>query len=148
MIKLIMLSYFDNKIGPKIFCSYPKIMMDIYLKEEICRFIDLNINGKYIIFVKEDIKVFNFSFEITSKLSRGGIMNLALSIIMEKNVSLETENKLYDLFILFKNKIIQYKEIDYAFFLPYYPNSFDCNEKKNLLKSLINELYDEIKRIN
>jgi len=137
---MIILSYFDDKAGPTVFCSYPKIMIDVVIRKGMCKFMDFDVNDGYSIFVRNDVRIFNFPFEIVSELSRGKIMSLMLSVIIEKDVSSEIENVIHNLFISFRNDIKRDENIYRAFFR----NSFECAEKKELLISFMNILYERM----
>jgi len=143
MKKIVMLTYFDRKIGPKVYYSYPKVIIDINLKSEICSFLDLSTSKGYLILVRNGMRVYNFPFELQSSLARGGVDILALSLILDNKITLEKEIILQELFNRFK-KLVEYdKEIFYAF----YSETHKYIEKKNILELYVDNLYEEMKLI-
>jgi hypothetical protein len=147
MKRIVMLSYFDNKIGPRVFYSYPKELLDANLKQEICNFVDFYNIGGYLVHVLHDKRIYNFGFDIFSDFSRGNIETLAISIITESDISKEKENKIIKAFNTFKCVIKGDEDFYLAF---YYDKEFTedidkkIKDKKESLEFFVNKLYEEI----
>lgn len=146
MKRIVMLSYFDTKIGPKVFCSHPKELLDIDLTQEICKFVDFYDLDGYLIHVSDDKRIFNFGFEIFSGLSRGNIETLSIAVITEKDISKEEEDRIVKRINKFILLIKNDKDIYFGFYtLPDHSETYTCFEKKALLQYLIHKLYEGIK---
>jgi len=75
-----MLSYFDTRVGPKVFLKAPENFKDEKL-ERITQFLDLDTEA-FFIHEFDKIKSINYKFEIPSKRARGNVESLMVSIIL------------------------------------------------------------------
>ncbi|TFF89391.1 MAG: hypothetical protein EU548_07530, partial [Promethearchaeota archaeon] len=75
-----MLSYFDTRVGPKVFLKSPENFEDEKL-ERITQFLDLDTEA-FFIHEFDKIKSINYKFEIPSRRARGNVESLMISIIL------------------------------------------------------------------
>ena len=135
---MFLLAYFDNKIGPKIYYSYPKQMLDMSIQDLICKFVDLDIdNNGYIILVKDTYRIFNFLFSIPSPLARGGVELISFAVVVSNVIDRLQENIVITKCQLLKNALEAIPDIYYAF----YPKTEQYENKKIQLQHIIQKLY-------
>ncbi|MFW9771424.1 MAG: hypothetical protein ACFFEO_04560 [Candidatus Thorarchaeota archaeon] len=113
---LLALSYFDRKMGPCVFYSYPEYK----LKEEnasiIANLMDQIISEGFFTHSFNSFYTINYYFEIDSEWARGKKEFLMISIIFKQPVSIETEKALFTLCIEFIEWLKAKKDIFSAFY--------------------------------
>ncbi len=148
---LIVLSYFDKIIGPRIFLSYPdaKLELEGDLIDKLMKFFDLDINETFfeIILINKHKRIINLYFELKSEWARGKKELVMLSLIMKERYD---SRLIYSFLVDAVQKIISTENIFKAF---YKDDNFRDNDIEidlgyeaikstllNCLKSLINRL--------
>lgn len=137
MKRMILLTYFDNKFGPRIYFSYPKQMVDVTITDLICRLIDLDIEDGCIVLIKGVYRIFNFPFSIPSQLARGNREMLCLSFLFQEDHHPLNETKCKLAFKLFKEKLENNPNIYQAF----HPSSEQCFFEKEYIENIIRKLH-------
>ena len=146
MKTIVTLSYFHRKIGPLVFFSYPKNILDQNLSEKIANIMDQQFNEGYFSHSFENLKSMNYYFEIHSDWARGNTEMLMISIIIDQQVSHEIEEKISILCSEFSKRLQSNEDIFMAFYindLNNYNEKDKDNIKKNdsLIKAWVNNLY-------
>ncbi len=148
---LIVLSYFDKIIGPRIFLSYPdaKLELEGDLIDKLMKFFDLDINETFfeIILINKHKRIINLYFELKSEWARGKKELVMLSLIMKEDYD---SRLIYSFLVDTVQKIISTENIFKAFYKddPFHDNDIEIdlgyeaikNTLLNCLKSLINRL--------
>ncbi len=121
----LLLSHFDNVLGPKIFKSLPE-KLERDLEKEVLEYMKINVEKGFIVGISSSpdkkIKIINYLFEVPSKLARGNNETLMISLIVEKNYRVEMfQEKLKEL----GNEIINTPNIYKAFYQKTIKNSPD-----------------------
>ncbi|MGB5912267.1 MAG: hypothetical protein WBH31_13820 [Promethearchaeia archaeon] len=146
----ISLSYFDTKIGPVIFYSYPKQGTDEEIAGQIVNIMDQNILESFFTFNFNSIYLLNYKFEIKSPWSRGKCIPLMISAVFFQRPSIETEKTILSLSIEFSEWLKSKDDVFTAFCknTAKYSESNDTREMidKNieLIQLWIKELYGAI----
>jgi len=150
----ITLSYFDTKIGPVIFYSYPKQGTDKEIASQIVNIMDQNILESFFMFNFNSIYLLNYKFDIQSPWSRGDYISLMISTVFFQRPSIETEKTILSLFIEFSEWLKSKDDIFSGFFknTVKYSESNDTRQMidKNIeliqlwLKELYGAISDEI----
>ena len=135
----VILSYFNDKLGPVIFSSFPVQQHTLALKNIMNKFMDFFAKSGYLIYIKNDKKIFNTSFEIPSTLNRGKILMISISVIVSKSDNLD--NVIIEKLKTFKAVLKVKKDIYFGF---HDDGSEIFKEKNKLIKSYIKTLYREI----
>ena len=148
MKRMVLLSYFDSKFGPRVFYSCPKKMLDVNLTKMMCGFMDFFGVKGYLIYVMKNRKIFNFPLEIQSNFGRGGVEMLSVSIITEREISRRGEEAIVRRFNGFKKNMQSKKNYYLAFYDARYKKTMknEIQEAKIAVESLVNELYNKISR--
>lgn len=140
------LSYFQKKIGPQIYYSFPEKALDQRFSSRIRNIMDQALGEEFFIYKFEDLNSVNYFFEIDSKWARGRREMLMLSLIFNKVLNLEMETKIFALCIEFTEKLKSNAEIYKAFHM-HEKNLYDIKEHKEieenqqLIKIWIQEFY-------
>ncbi len=136
---IVALSYFHRKIGPLVFYSYPKNILDKELSLKIANIMDQQFSEGFFTHSFENIKSMNYYFEIHSDWARGNKEMLMVSIILDQQISLEIEEKISILCNEFSEQLQSNEEIYTAFYINDM-NNFDEDDQENIVKneSLIN----------
>jgi len=143
---IVALSYFHRKIGPLVFYSYPKNILDKSLSVKIANIMDQQFNEGFFTHSFENLKSMNYYFEIHSDWARGNKEMLMVSIIIDQQISPEVEEKIAILCSEFSKSLQANEEIFTAFYINDL-NNFDEKDKENiikndsLIKAWINNLY-------
>ncbi len=116
MITTVALSYFHRKIGPSVFYSHPKNVLDKELSGKIANIMDLYNEG-FFTHSFENLKSMNYYFEIHSDWARGNKEMLMVSTILDQQVSPELEEEISDLCIEFSERLQANEEIFTAFYI-------------------------------
>ncbi|MCK4479479.1 MAG: hypothetical protein KAV01_03035 [Candidatus Lokiarchaeota archaeon] len=139
MKTIVALSYFHRKIGPLVFYSYPKNILDKELSLKIANIMDQQFSEGFFTHSFENLKSMNYYFEIHSDWARGNKEMLMISIILDQQISLEIEEKISILCNEFSEQLQSNEEIYTAFYINDM-NNFDEDDQENIVKneSLIN----------
>ncbi|MFX1497376.1 MAG: hypothetical protein ACFFBH_07610 [Promethearchaeota archaeon] len=142
---LIAISYFDRKLGPCVFYSYPEHK----LKEEnasiISSLMDQIISEGFFTHSFNSSYTLNYYFEIDSEWARGKKEFLMISIIFQQPVSVELEKALFTICIEF----IEWLKAKKYIFRGFYRNTEEDGHSShreiesnfNLIKDWIQEFY-------
>ncbi|TKJ21907.1 MAG: hypothetical protein CEE43_08165 [Promethearchaeota archaeon Loki_b32] len=139
MKTIVALSYFHRKIGPLVFYSYPKNILDKELSLKIANIMDQQFSEGFFTHSFENLKSMNYYFEIHSDWARGNKEMLMISIILDQQISLEIEEKISILCNEFSEQLQSNEEIYTAFYINDM-NNFEEDDQENIVKneSLIN----------
>ena len=139
MKTIVALSYFHRKIGPLVFYSYPKNILEKELSLKIANIMDQQFSEGFFTHSFENLKSMNYYFEIHSDWARGNKEMLMISIILDQQISLEIEEKISFLCNEFSEQLQSNEEIYTAFYINDM-NNFDEDDQENIVKneSLIN----------
>lgn len=147
MQPIVVLSYFDRKIGPTIFSNYPergfkesealivKKLMDQIISEG---FFTYSFNSSYLV---------NYYFEIDSEWARGKKEFLMLSVLFREPTSIEIEKTIFTLSIEFTEWLKKTPDIFTAFYLRssmVEQEQMSIKNNSNLVKSWIKEFYEAV----
>ena len=147
----INLSYFDRRIGPTLFYSYPEAILDEGLSHRLGAIMEAVFTERIFTYSFKDISLLNYYFEIRSSWNCGGQESLMLTFVFQRN-SLDIEQKILDLFKKFQNKL----DSEENTFTGFYINYIESREEKDkefivknnsLIKLYIKELYLSIQKI-
>ena len=145
MKPIVALSYFHRKIGPLVFYSYPKNMLDKDLSIKIANIMDQQFNEGFFTHSFENLKSMNYYFEIHSDWARGNKEMLMVSIIFDQQVSLEIEESISNLCTEFSDQLQSNEEIYTGFYInekDYYEEDIEIIMKNNsLIKLWVKNLY-------
>ncbi|MCP6719663.1 MAG: hypothetical protein KJI71_05620 [Patescibacteria group bacterium] len=144
----VVLSYFNRKVGPLEFYSYPKNSLDRNLSVKIANIMDQQFNEGFFQHSFENLKSMNYFFEIPSDWARGEKEMLMVSIILFHQISPEIEVSIESLCKKFAVMMLSNEDIYTGFYINELStyNEEDQNRiKKNeqLIKDEIRELYWE-----
>jgi small GTP-binding protein len=134
MAFFIILTFFDRKIGPLVFYSYPISNIEEDLVEKIARIMDLFITEGFMSFFFDRYHSLNYYFEIESTWARGKKETLMLSAIFDGRVSFEIEKAILTLCIEFSDRLKNLEDIFKGF---YNNDSIDYYNQKN--RTIIDE---------
>jgi hypothetical protein len=144
------LSYFNRKIGPLVFYSYPSNNLEEYLKERIAKVMDQVLTEEFVTFSFDNHYSLNYYFEIESEWARGNKEALMLSAIFDKTIPIEMEKAILTICIELSDWLKSKKNIFTGFYEKY---SVYNQEKKNrsvidknflIIKSWVEEFYNAI----
>ncbi len=110
----IVLTYFNQIIGPETFFSIPTTIPEEFSKK-IGKFLNLDIEEAFykVVFLDRQLKIINMSFEVPSGWGRGGVEEAMISVITDEDY----RSKLfYDLLIEISEKIINRENIYKGFY--------------------------------
>ena len=130
----VSLSYFHRKIGPLVFFSCPKDSLNKDLSVKIANIMDQQYSEGFFTHSFENLKSMNYYFEIHSDWARGNKEMLMVSIILDQQISAEIEENLSRLCAEFSKRLQSNEEIYTAFYINDL-NSFDDNDKENIVKN-------------
>ncbi|MFX0105744.1 MAG: hypothetical protein ACFE75_09650 [Candidatus Hodarchaeota archaeon] len=145
MKTIVALSYFHRKIGPLVFYSYPKDILDKELSVKIANIMDQQFSEGFFTHSFENLKSMNYYFEVHSDWARGNKEMLMVSIILDQQISPEIEEKISILCTEFSEQLQSNEEIYTGFYI----NEKDYHEEdteiilKNysLIQAWVNNLY-------
>jgi len=141
------LSYFNKKIGPLVFYSYPYNDLEKYLTERIARIMDQVLTEEFVTFSFDKYYTLNYYFEIDSDWARGNKETLLLSAIFDESISMEMEKAILTICIELSDWLKSKKDIFTGFYEPY---SIYYQDKKSrniidknsvIIKSWVEEFY-------
>lgn len=134
MKTIVALSYFHRKIGPLVFYSYPKNILEKELSLKIANIMDQQFNEGFFTHSFENIKSMNYYFEIHSDWARGNTEMLMVSIILEQQITVEVEEKISVLCSEFSEQLQSNEEVYTAFYINDL-NNFEEDDKENIVKN-------------
>ncbi|MHA2280705.1 MAG: hypothetical protein ACXAC5_07625 [Promethearchaeota archaeon] len=150
----ITLTFFDTKIGPSVFYSYPISDIEKDLVESIASIMDLVITEQIEQFVTYSFDKYyslNYYFEIDSTWARGFKDALLLSAIFDVRVSFEIEKAILTLCIEFSEWLKKQKDIFKGFYTKdsfYYKNQKDIiDENSSDIRTWVEEFYEAISEV-
>jgi hypothetical protein len=132
---IVTLSYFHHKIGPIVFYSYPKNMLNKELSVKIANIMDQQFSEDFFTHSFENLKSMNYYFEIHSDWARGNKEMLMVSIILDKQIPPEIEDEISFLLKTESERLQSNEEIFKAFYINEI-NNFDDNEQENIVKNV------------
>ncbi len=146
MKTIVTLSYFHRKIGPLVFYSYPKNILDKDLSIKIANIMDQQFNEGFFTHSFENLKSMNYYFEIHSDWARGNKEMVMISIIIDQQISPEVEEKISILCSEFSERLQSNEEIFTSFYINDLNNFNDKDQEKiktndSLIKVWVNNLY-------
>jgi len=131
---IVALSYFHRKIGPLVFYSYPEDILERELSLKIANIMDQQFSEGFFTHSFENLKSLNYYFEIHSDWARGNTEMLMVSIILDQQIPVETEEKISILCTEFSEQLQSNEEIYTAFYINDV-NNFDEEDQENIVKS-------------
>ncbi len=134
MKSIIALSYFNRKIGPLVFYSYPKDMLDKDLSTKVASIMDQQTSEGFFTYSFENLKSMNYYFNIFSDWARGNKEMLMVSLILDQIIIPDLEEKISILFTDFSERLKSNEEIFTAFYINDI-NNFDKEDQKNIIKN-------------
>jgi len=143
---IVALSYFHRKIGPLVFYSYPKDMLERELSLKIANIMDQQFSEGFFTHSFENLKSLNYYFEIHSDWARGNKEMLMVSTILDQQISTEDEEKISILCTEFSEQLQSNEEIYTAFYINDV-NNFDeedqesIRKNESLIKAWVENLY-------
>ncbi|MFW9999932.1 MAG: hypothetical protein ACFE9Q_05510 [Candidatus Hodarchaeota archaeon] len=146
MKTIVTLSYFHRKIGPLVFYSYPKNILEKELAGKVANIMDQQFSEGFFTHSFENLKSMNYYFEIHSDWARGNKEMLMVSIILDQLIPPEIEEKISKLCSEFSERLQSNEEIFTAFYITDISN-FDEDDQENiiknesLIKAWVNNLY-------
>jgi len=141
----INLSFFAPRIGPTLIYSYPEAILDEDLSYMIGAIMEAVYIERIFTYSFKDISLLNYYFEINSSWTCGGQESLMLTFVFQRN-SLDSEQKIIDLFKKFQNRL----DSEENTFTGFYINDIESREEidkkiivknNSLIKLYIKELY-------
>jgi len=131
---IVVLSYFHRKIGPLVFYSYPKNILEKELSGKVANIMDQQFSEGFFTHSFENLKSMNYYFEIHSDWARGNKEMLMVSIILDQQIPLEIEEKISLLCTEFSERLQSNEEIFTAFYINDI-NNFDEDDQENIVKN-------------
>ncbi|MFX1501862.1 MAG: hypothetical protein ACFFDH_12935 [Promethearchaeota archaeon] len=134
MKTIITLSYFHRKIGPIVFYSYPKNMLNKDLSVKIANIMDQQFSEGFFTHSFENLKSLNYYFEIHSDWARGNKEMLMVSVILDQLIPPEIEEKI-SIFLKSESERLQSNEDIFTAFYINDINNFDDEDQENIVKN-------------
>ncbi|MFX1429443.1 MAG: hypothetical protein ACFFCY_04680 [Promethearchaeota archaeon] len=131
---IVALSYFHRKIGPLVFYSYPKDMLERDLALKIANIMDQQFSEGFFTHSFENLKSLNYYFEIHSDWARGNKEMLMVSIILDQQISTEDEEQISILCTEFSEQLQSNEEIYTAFYINDL-NNFEEEDQESITKN-------------
>ncbi len=131
---IVTLSYFHRKIGPLVFYSYPKDMLERDLSLKIANIMDQQFSEGFFTHSFENLKSLNYYFEIHSDWARGNKEMLMVSTILDQQIPTEDEEKISNLCTEFSEQLQSNEEIYTAFYINDI-NNFDEEDQESIRKN-------------
>ena len=145
MKTIVTLSYFHRKIGPLVFYSYPKDILEKELEVKIANIMDQQVNEGFFTHSFENFKSLNYYFEIHSDWARGNKEMLMISIILEQQITSANEEIIANLCTDFSERLQSNEEIFMGFYInekEYHEEDLELILKNNaLIKAGVKNLY-------
>lgn len=133
----LVLTYFDQSIGPKIYFSFPETFPD-ELIAKLKKYFDIEEKFFEVRLIEHNLTFLNLYFEIPSEMARGGVEMVMLSLVTSK---LENNPALYEVLKFYTEKINRTREIFKCFYKEYDAEN-KCKNK--ILKNLIIECFSQL----
>jgi len=133
---IVTLSYFHRKIGPLVFYSYPKDILERELSLKIANIMDQQFSEGFFTHSFENLKSLNYYFEIHSDWARGNKEMLMVSIILDQQIPSEDEEKISILCTEFSEQLQSNEEIYTGFYINDV-NNFDEKDQESIRKNEI-----------
>jgi hypothetical protein len=149
----ITLTFFDRKIGPLIFYSYPISNFEEGLAEAITNIMDLVLTEQFVTYSFDRYHSLNYYFEIDSTWARGYKDILLLSAIFDGRVSIEIEKAILTLCIEFSEWLKKQEDIFKGFYNKdsrYFKNQKSrkiIDENSLSVRSWVKEFYEAISEV-
>lgn len=134
MNTIVALSYFHRKIGPLVFYSFPEGMLDEDLSVKIANIMDQQFSEGFFTHSFETLNSMNYYFEIHSDWARGNKEMLMVSIIFDKQTTIEIEANVTILCEEFSEKLQSNEEIFTAFYTNDL-NNFEVHDREKIIKN-------------
>ncbi len=134
MKTIVVLSYFHRKIGPLVFYSYPRNILEKELSGKVANIMDQQFSEGFFTHSFENLKSMNYYFEIHSDWARGNKEMLMVSIILDQQIPLEIEENISILCTEFSERLQSNEEIFTAFYINDI-NNFDEDDQENIVKN-------------
>ena len=131
---IIVLSYFNRKIGPSIFYSFPKKQLDKALSATIYDVMDQPSKEEFLTQSFDNVKLLNYYFQLNSEWARGKKEMVMVSLILDQQIPTEVEEKISQLCTEFSDQLQSNKEIFKAFYINDV-NNFDEEDQKSIIKN-------------
>ena len=141
---MLVLSYFDRIVGPKIFLTNPQSLINSLDEEyinQIKSFMESDNTGFFTHYFSPEFKTANWTFNLNSKWARGRSEVIMISIIISE------EEPDYNTYESILSKFVEKMNNTTELFKAFYINSNTIKEKKEiqhqftLLKEELNNLY-------
>ena len=116
------------------FYSYPEDILERELSLKIANIMDQQFSEGFFTHSFENLKSLNYYFEIHSDWARGNTEMLMVSIILDQQIPVETEEKISILCTEFSEQLQSNEEIYTAFYINDV-NNFDEEDQENIVKS-------------
>ena len=148
---IIALSYFHRKIGPLVFYSYPKNMLEKELSSKVANIMDQQFSEGFFNHSFDNLKSMNYYFEIHSDWVRGKKEMLMVSLIHTRQVPIEIEEHISILFSEFAKQIKSNEEVYMGLYISDI-NKFEAEVQERIIrngeiiKQLVNNLYTTINK--
>jgi hypothetical protein len=146
----VIFSYFDFKLGPLIFDSYPESTNDDELIFRIQNIMDGAFNEGFFVYMSSVVpSTLNYYFEIPSEWARGGKEMLMISVILDKPITLLLGQSIQEYFTDFATKLKDIEGLFKALYLKeieQFPEKDHSDIKKTNknLRAKIKDFYQEI----
>ncbi|MGQ4872969.1 MAG: ADP-ribosylation factor family protein [Promethearchaeia archaeon] len=138
-MKILVLSYFDNYLGPEIFLVAPENFPTERIKY-ITNFLDID-GDKFFIHEFDEFKSVNLKFELKSESARGRLISLMISILyIDENPNIDV---LKEILITFKDEFKKIQDIDDIFSVKNAKN-IENNKKLIKIKDFFYKFYDSL----
>ncbi len=142
---LVVLSYFNRKIGPTVFYSFPKKRLNEEDTAIVPNLMDQIISEGFFTYSFNSSYTLNYYFEIDSEWARANKDLLMISIIFKESPSTETEKAVFTLCIEFTEWLKSKEKVFTAFYentnLTSLNNPKEIKNNKILVKAWIKEFY-------
>lgn len=147
MNPLVVLTYFDCKIGPTIFNIFPQETLQEDDTITIKNLMDQMISEGFFTFSANTFYSMNYYFEINSEWARGRKEFLMVSVIFNQPTSKETEKTVFTICLEFIEWLKAKENLFTAFYKkhnidPIYHNIIE--ENYNLIESWLKEFYEAV----
>ncbi|MFX0018571.1 MAG: hypothetical protein ACFFAK_01165 [Promethearchaeota archaeon] len=151
----VILSYFDRKLGPLVFYSYPEDAFSERERNFACNLMDKAFDEKFFTYQTIFFSSMNYYFEIDSNWSRGNKEMLMVSIVLNTPINAMIEDKIELVCQEFASKVQKTENLFMGFHLNEM-NRFKGAEQeiqtkievlKSYIKEFCNNIYVSIKEI-
>ena len=133
----LVLTYFDQVLGPRIYFSFPETFPE-ELIAKLKKYFDMEDKFFQIRLIEQNLTFLNLYFEIPSEKGRGGVEMAMLSLVTTK---LDDNPTLYEVLKFYTEKINRTREI-FKCFYEQYDTENKCKNK--ILKNLIIECFNQL----